>query len=292
MYLKTVNHSQKAILPDNIAFVPEKLFYRCEALTTVKLPSKATWICDSAFTKCKSLQNIDLSNITEIGEYAFDECASLTSLKLSAGLRNIEEGTFHECTSLTEVKLPDDILTIEYEAFCNCTALKSITLPKNLAHIDYNVLYKCTSLNTVYYKGNKIEVTCINETPVIIKSSTEIKGCIVHKCIQLDEFLHEKDDIEYVVTKDNVSLFSDNIDLAISNLYYEISKQTSKETHIQRIKEQGFLSPDDYRALTSESYFDTKEFLKKNHLDWNSSIKINDIKNLTDYHESLNLLMT
>ena len=50
--------------------------------------------------------------VTTIGEFAFFECSSLTSVTLPAGLQTIGEFAFFECSSLTSVTLPAGLQTI------------------------------------------------------------------------------------------------------------------------------------------------------------------------------------
>ena len=41
------------------------------------------------------------SSVTEIGESAFQDCNSLTSVEIGNGVTSIGEGAFRECKSLT-----------------------------------------------------------------------------------------------------------------------------------------------------------------------------------------------
>ncbi|MBR3827172.1 MAG: leucine-rich repeat domain-containing protein, partial [Alistipes sp.] len=65
-------------------------------------------------------------NITEIGDYAFCECSSLTSLTIGNSVTSIGERAFYYCTSLTSVTLPVSVTSIEDYAFKNCTSLTSV----------------------------------------------------------------------------------------------------------------------------------------------------------------------
>lgn len=57
---------------------------------------------DNIFQNCKNLQKVDLSNMTEIGKWAFNNCA------------------------LTEISIPASVTIIREEAFKNCSALKTL----------------------------------------------------------------------------------------------------------------------------------------------------------------------
>lgn len=54
--------------------------------------------------------------VTSIGNYAFKETAC-EDVSLSDGLKRIGEGAFSECRSLTSLEIPATVTNLEYEAF-------------------------------------------------------------------------------------------------------------------------------------------------------------------------------
>ena len=53
-------------------------FFRCESLTSIKIPNSVTNIGDSAFDNCSSLTSINIQNsVTYIGYKAFHYCNNL-----------------------------------------------------------------------------------------------------------------------------------------------------------------------------------------------------------------------
>ena len=87
--------------------------------------------------------------MTEIGEYAFNNCTGLTSVAFPESLTKIGEIAFHNCSSLTSIVLPQALTTIKSGTFGYCTGLKSVTLPKSLTEIeDYAFMYS-TAIETV-----------------------------------------------------------------------------------------------------------------------------------------------
>ena len=57
---------------------------------------------DNIFKDCKNLQHVDLSNMTEIGKWAFNNCA-LTEISIPASVTRIEKGAFAGNTAVTKV---------------------------------------------------------------------------------------------------------------------------------------------------------------------------------------------
>lgn len=57
---------------------------------------------DNIFQNCKNLQQVDLSNMTEIGQWAFQNCA-LTEISIPATITRIEKGAFADNPAVTKV---------------------------------------------------------------------------------------------------------------------------------------------------------------------------------------------
>ena len=94
-------------------------------LETIVLQSKIKTI--DTFAGSGYLRSIDLSHteITEIPESCFNNCTSLTDVKLPDTLRTIERSSFGNCEALT-LTVPDTVTTIGSFAFLNVN------------HITYN----------------------------------------------------------------------------------------------------------------------------------------------------------
>ncbi len=99
-------------------------FSGCSSLETVDDLSNVTEIGEYAFAGCISWSTANLSSLTTLGRYAFDGCTSLSNLTLPEyGLQEIKEYTFQNCQSLTTVELPSSCTFLGEGAFKDCTAL-------------------------------------------------------------------------------------------------------------------------------------------------------------------------
>ncbi|MDE6026012.1 MAG: leucine-rich repeat domain-containing protein [Lachnospiraceae bacterium] len=88
---------------------------------------KVTRIGDKAFYNCKSLTSIELpSNLTSIGESAFENCTSLKNIELPSSVTSIGTYAFGYCESLTQMKIPSSVTSIGRYAFVRCANLTSI----------------------------------------------------------------------------------------------------------------------------------------------------------------------
>ena len=77
--------------------------------------------------------------VTTIGDRAFLDCSSLTSVTIPNSVTTIGAFAFHKCRSLTSITIPNSVTTIGYSAFSFCSSLTSITIPNSVKTIGYSV---------------------------------------------------------------------------------------------------------------------------------------------------------
>ena len=134
------------------------------------IPKGVKEIGNDAFSDCTSLTSVIIpEGVTEIGNNAFSGCTSLTSVVIPEGVTKIEYDAFKGCTSLINVVINGKIKKIDYNTFKNCTALESITLPVGLKEIQANAFDGCVSLKSI-------------EIP---SSVTRIEDCAFFRCRSL-----------------------------------------------------------------------------------------------------------
>lgn len=88
--------------------------------------------------------------VTDIGDYAFSGCHSLTTLSLGENIKTIGSYAFYDCTQITgSVTIPQSVTSIGPCAFAYCTSLKNITIPEKVKTIEPYTFGWCTSLKYI-----------------------------------------------------------------------------------------------------------------------------------------------
>lgn len=110
-----------------------------------------TGIGESAFQNCTSLTSVVLpSSIKIIEDGAFFRCTSLTSFNLPEGLQKIGGYAFYECYSMTEVNFPSSLRIIGGRSFFN-TCIKKLIIPNGVQKIEDNAFESCRELEVVEF---------------------------------------------------------------------------------------------------------------------------------------------
>ncbi len=142
----------KLTIPDDITELNCFALSDCYNITSVTFGenSQLTSIGDGAFNWCESLESITIpDSVTSIGDGAFCCCAKLTSITIPDGVKSIGNYAFEECTALESITIPGSVLSIGYSAFEGCTALKSITIPDSVLNIGDSAFEGCTALESI-----------------------------------------------------------------------------------------------------------------------------------------------
>ena len=116
----------------------------------VVIEDGVTSIGNFAFRDCSSLTSIEIpSSVTSIGDYAFYNCNGLTGITIPNSVTSIGNGAFSDCSSLASITIPESVTSIGNFAFCGCIRLTDITIPGSVTSIGINVFGDCTVLTEV-----------------------------------------------------------------------------------------------------------------------------------------------
>ena len=169
-------------VPQSVEELGDNCFYYCDALTSVDLsrikkmdtgvfwhtpltsvewPAAVTEIPARTFWGCGQLTTIKgipgqpgaWDNITKIGENAFNECTSLTTIKLPAELKTIDKQAFRSCSNLATVDYGTKVETIGDGAFWSTGALKKFFFKGSVKTLGADA-FRESGLTCVHLKGD------------------------------------------------------------------------------------------------------------------------------------------
>ena len=168
-------------LPLGLTHIGTSAFWGCTGLTSMSLPATIS-LDGNPFEGCPSLLftlsgtgplstieggkalvkngtelvaypsatgSIDLTGFTAISDFAFSNCASLTTVTLPASITTIGNRAFNDCTNLALTSLPAGVTTIGEGAFACCMGLTLSSLPAGLSSISRNAFFGCGSLTSI-----------------------------------------------------------------------------------------------------------------------------------------------
>ena len=144
----------------------------------IKIPNNITNINDYTFCGCTSLTSVTIpDSVASIGKGAFSDCTSLTSIAIPDSVTSIGQSAFGGCAGLTSITIPDSVTSIEWGAFSHCESLTSITIPDSITSIEaytFNCCRRLTSItipNSVKKIGYSAFRYCENLTDITIPDS-------------------------------------------------------------------------------------------------------------------------
>ena len=159
----------------------------------IELGSGVTSIGNSAFSNFYSLTSIVIPDgVTSISNYAFRNCYSLASIVIPDSVKSIGTYAFNVCYSLTSIVIPDGVTSIGGYAFNGCYSLASIVIPDSVTSISTYAFSNCLSLASIVIPDSVTSIgtyafnVCYSLTSIVIPDGvTSIGNYAFRNCYSL-----------------------------------------------------------------------------------------------------------
>ena len=156
----------EVVFDDTVEKIPAYLFYASSKPNVVKVTigENATDIGGYAFYNCAGINSITIPDgVTSIGDSAFSGCSSLKSVTIGTGVNSIGINAFKDCTSLNGVYVSDiakwcsisfgnsysNPLQYAYTIYLNGEVVIDLVVPDGVTVIGDYAFYNCTNLSSI-----------------------------------------------------------------------------------------------------------------------------------------------
>jgi hypothetical protein len=228
-------------IPDGITTIAGNAFIECKELTSITFPESVTTIGINVFDKCSNLTNFIIQNsnfstlengkilcdgngkklisypsasgsvtipekITTIGDYAFENCTSLTQITIPDNVKTIGRNAFAR-TGLTSVVLPDSITEMGINVFWECSNLETVTLSNSITSIPDSTFFMCHKLSEIVIPEGVTSIKydafcrCSSLTSIVIPASVTsiIRGAFFYSGLTTVNYRGTQDQWEQIV---------------------------------------------------------------------------------------------
>ena len=176
-------------IPEGVTKIETSAIYSCDNLKRVYIPSTVDYINPKCYWSCELLEefvidenneryksidgniyskdgtefirymmgkkeeNVTITGVKEIGDYAFWNIDSIKSISIGEGVEKIGIQSFCSCPFLENILLPESMVEIHDQAFVG-TWIKEINIHKNVSKIGKEVFRNCKKLENINVSGD------------------------------------------------------------------------------------------------------------------------------------------
>ena len=142
-------------LPSSLQSIGDSAFEDCSSLSSLTFSSTLQSIGYWAFRGCTSLRSVICNKFYKVigqmllssdGTKVIAYWGENSEVTIPEGVQSIGDSAFRDCSSLTSLTLPSSLQSIGYSAFYGCKSLRPLTLPSSLQSIGNSAFYGCKSL--------------------------------------------------------------------------------------------------------------------------------------------------
>ena len=138
-------------IPESVTSIGQYAFQNCSNLASIRILSTNLAIDPYAFSgyPASIYDTTTIPGVKLIDGWAVGFTDALSGDVDLSQVRNISQGAFQGNTKITSVVLPESLTAIPNNAFYGCTSLCNVTLPGTVTSIGSYAFYNCRSITAV-----------------------------------------------------------------------------------------------------------------------------------------------
>lgn len=186
-------------IPEGVEIIKTYAFYKCDCITSIKLPMSIKQIVNQAINKCANFSELIFPNDfnADCTGCSICSCPKLNSTIVFGNrlirvpqsfegkyiiphnITEISAGAFCHCEKITEILMPTGLKKIEKYAINECRLLKQIIIPSTVEVIEEQAIIDCENLkHLIVDDKNKIYDSRDNSNAIIETATNSLLiGC-------------------------------------------------------------------------------------------------------------------